>query len=121
MSVEQLTLDDAPLVRRSDPDTSHTAAAAQTPQRRSRGQFLVLTALANHGPLTDFDHAQINGLGQTSAGKRRLELQRQGLVEPTGQRRPSPTGSPAKVWTITSTGMVRYHELLRSAAERGEW
>lgn len=107
MTLTQPTLLDA-LARNSDPDTSHAAAASQTPARRKRGQRLVLAALAEHGPLTDFEHEAINGLQQTSAGKRRLELLRRGLVEYAGARRESPTGSPARVWRITAEGRERH-------------
>lgn len=100
----QLTLDSA-LVRNSDPDTSRDAAAKQTPGRRARGQWLVLDALARRGPLTDFEHEAINGLIQTSAGKRRVELQRKGLVERTEARRATPSGSTAIVWRITRAGL----------------
>lgn len=103
MTPAQLTLDDV-LARATDPETSHAAAARQTPERRRRGQALVLAALATHGPLTDFEHQTINGLQQTSAGKRRLELVRDGLVEATGGTRPSPTGSASKVWQLTDAG-----------------
>lgn len=105
----QLTLEDA-LARTTDPDTSHAAAASQTPARRQRGQRLVLAALAQHGPLTDFEHEAISGLVQQSAGKRRLELQRRGLVEYGQERRDSPNGSPARVWRITEAGYRQHIE-----------
>lgn len=104
--MNQLTFAD---VRPSDPDTSHEAAASQTPERRSRGQWLVLRALAEHGPLTDFQHQAINGLQQTSAGKRRRELQRAGLVEAVPGV--SPSGSRMKVWRLTAEGRQAYLDL----------
>lgn len=97
----QLTITDA-LARTTDPATSHEAAPGSA--RRSAGQRLVLDALAAHGPGTDFDLAEWTGRQQTSMGKRRLELQRAGLVEPTGGRRPSPSGSAALVWRLTAEG-----------------
>jgi hypothetical protein len=110
--VTQLTL---PLHRATDPDTSRTAAASQTPAKLSAGRLLALHTLAEHGPLTDFEHEAISGLVQTSAGKRRLELLRRGLVEYGQERRDSPNGSPARVWRITEAG---YRQHIEWAGER---
>lgn len=88
-------------VRPSDPETSHAAAKATN---RSRGQALALTALAQHGPSTDFELAEHTGLQQTSVGKRRLDLQRLGLVDATDDRRPTPSGALAIVWTLSTAG-----------------
>lgn len=42
------------------------------------------------------------GLQQTSAGKRRLDLLRDGLVKPlVDVRRLSPSGTPAQVWVAS--------------------
>lgn len=88
-----------PLVRATDPDTSH-GAAAQAAKRAPRHREIALRVLREALPdgLSDFELAERTGVPQTSIGKRRLELQRMGLVEPTGERRPSPTGTPAMVW-----------------------
>ena len=55
-------------------------------------------ALANRGPLTDFEIADFTGWQQTSIGKRRGECAKAGLVIDTGKRRASPSGSSAIVW-----------------------
>lgn len=106
MMVTQLTLEphDA---RLSDPPTSH-AAGRRAGKERTKNQERVLAALrANPEGLTDFETAALTGLQQTSAGKRRLELQRAGLVEPVllatpdgpiEKRRQTPSGSTAIVW-----------------------
>jgi hypothetical protein len=103
-----------PTARMFDPDTAKQAGRkAAEPGRLSHNQRYVLDRLAvrhNHHQrgivdddgLTDFEYP---GLQQTSAGKRRLELQRAGLVEDSGRRRPSPSGSPVIVWRITTTGL----------------
>lgn len=103
MTPSQLTLEDA-LARTSDPDTSHAAAAAQTPRKLSAGRLLALRTLAEHGPLTDFELAELTGRAQTSIGCRRKDLVRAGLAADTGQRRASPSGSPAIVWALTIEG-----------------
>lgn len=105
--IDQLSLDDAPRVRRKDPETSRAAAAALTPGRLSSHRWAALVALAQ-GPATDFELAQRTGIQQTSVGKRRLELARLGYVEDTGLRRPSPSGSPAIVWGLTREGYDFY-------------
>lgn len=92
------------LARTSDPATSHAAAAAQTPAKLSAGRLLALRTLAEHGPLTDFELAELTGRAQTSIGCRRKDLVRAGLAADTGQRRLSPSGSPAIVWALTIEG-----------------
>lgn len=88
-----------PLARGTDPGTSH-AAAAHAAKRAPHHRELALRALRAALPegLTDFELAERTGVPQTSIGKRRLELQRMGLVAATDERRPSPTGTPAMVW-----------------------
>jgi hypothetical protein len=97
--------------RVSDPSTSHGAAEENRP-RRSKHRQLVLDALVRAGQhgLTDFELGAIVGLQPTSCGKRRLDLQRDGLVEPTGDRRPSPTGTPALVWRASVEGWRAWWE-----------
>lgn len=97
-----------PGVRHSDPETSHRAWEAQNEVRISHGQLKVLLALRDAGDwgMTDHEHEAVNGLLQDSAGKRRLELKRRGLVdEKTGFKRPSPRGEKAQVWVITTAGL----------------
>ena len=91
-----------PCARRSDPPTAHAAAARVNPTGTRARALLALNAVAEG--LTDFELAARTGVGQTSIGVRRKELQRAGLVEPTEHRRPSPSGTPALVWRITEAG-----------------
>lgn len=85
--------------RVTDPATSHQAAARARHTAEDDRQ-LVLTILREHGPLTDFEIAELAGRQQTSLGVRRGELVKVGLVEYAGITRPSPSGSPARVWRI---------------------
>lgn len=88
--------------RRTDPDTSHDAAGALD---GARDRERALLALAEHGPMTDFELGDAIARQQTSAGKRRHELQAEGLVEPTTMRRETPSGSTARVWQLTAAGL----------------
>lgn len=96
-------MSDLTLFRASDPDTSRDAAQDNAP-RAPRHRDLALRVLRAHPEgLTDFELAELTGIAQTSVGKRRLELLRDGLVENTGKRRPSPSGSAAIVWKAVTT------------------
>lgn len=103
--------------RVDDMDTAR-AAADMTPEALATGQRKVLFALAEAGPggLIDHEHQRLNGLIPTSAGKRRLELRRMGLVESAGRRRPTGTGNAeAEVWCLTRAG----HDTVASMRRRG--
>ena len=114
----QLTIDEAPTARASDPDTSHQAGARAS-LTAGQGRAAALNALAHahlhaahlcpHG-LTDFELAVILDSQQTSCGKRRGELVKLGYVAATEHRRPSPSGSPAIVWMITPAGITAWRE-----------
>jgi len=96
-----------PNARRTDPDTSHAAAARST-TRAGADRDLVLRVLADHpAGLTDFELAAHAGRQQTSLGVRRGELRDSGLVESAGVTRPSPSGSAAQVWRLTAAGWAR--------------
>lgn len=91
-------------------DTTHDAHARQTYSVADAGRRLVLAALADYGPMTDFDLAAriSRHLGrtvkQTSVGKRRGELRDMGLVEDTHRKGRSDTDSPCIVWALTADG-----------------
>jgi hypothetical protein len=98
-----------PGVRTTDPATAHMAWSTVNEHGLSAGQLKVLVALRDAGErgLIDHDHEQINGLEQDSAGKRRGELVKKGLVRARSEcpsRRDSPRGTPAQVWQITHAG-----------------
>jgi DNA-binding MarR family transcriptional regulator len=111
VTAEQLTLDDAPRYRRTDPMTSRLAAREQTPAKLSAGRWLALDTLARHGPLTDHELAEITGRLQTSIGCRRKDLVRQGWCIATEDRRPSPSGVPSTVWQLTADGLRVWGQL----------
>ena len=103
--------------RAADPETSRLAAKAAS-QRLTENQWLILASLAEagHRGLIDHEHEQRTGLEQDSAGKRRKELERLGLTEPTGERRLTPRGSYANVHRATARGIAVYQQHRQGAA-----
>ncbi len=85
------------LVRPTDPDTSH-AAAARASKRGPSQRARIWNALVVAGTATDYELSIATGLLRSSAGKRRQELTDLGLVEATDERRRTDTGSLAVVW-----------------------
>lgn len=108
---EQLSIDDAPRYRRTDPITAKHAARDQTPERLSEGRWLALDALARHGAMTDHELAVVTGRIATSIGRRRTDLVQQGWAIATEDRRPSPSGTPSTVWRLTLDGLAVWNEL----------
>ena len=112
---EQLTLDglsSRPVARRSDPDTSHAAAASV--QRLRASQLAVLHTLAAGGPMTDeqlaFAYAnravleRLPRMSPSGLRTRRAELMQAALVEDSGHRQLLTTGRRAIVWRLTDAG-----------------
>ena len=93
------TLDTLPLFRRSDPETSKAAGrAARETGLVGRHERLILEALAA-GPGTKDEIAGRTGeLSEQQVARRMHGLHRAGLVEPTGETRPSRSGRPERVW-----------------------
>lgn len=91
--------------RTTDPATSHLAGQHRPTRITDRDRALAALQKAGDHGATDHELADRIGRSQTSAGKRRLELQRLGLVEDSGRTRPSPWGSPCIVWRITEDGL----------------
>jgi hypothetical protein len=94
------TLDDGPAhARRSDPATSHDAAASV---RVRQSQRAVLRMFLAYGPMTDTElvvrTAEI--MSASGARTRRSELVDKGFVEDSGPRVKLPTGRLAIVWKV---------------------
>lgn len=101
-----------PVARVSAPDTAHEAAAIATLSAGTlRTECLLALVDAGQKGLTDFELGERVHHQQTSAGKRRLELQRGGLVEATEDRRPAPSGAMSAVWRATGAGRLKANEL----------
>ncbi|NND75988.1 MAG: hypothetical protein HKN44_13380 [Ilumatobacter sp.] len=107
----------SPMHRTGDPDTARLAAAA-TVEHLTDHQWVTLGALAEAGRagLIDHDHEARTGLLQDSAGKRRKELERYGLCEPTDRRRTTPRGSYARVHQITARGLAVWAQRSQNSA-----
>ncbi len=88
------------LARSTDPMTSHKAAqAAQkfAPRQHARIQ----EALEMIGqPAGAHEIAEISGLTQVQVCKRLPEMQRAGLVAPTGEIRPTGWGGSERLWRL---------------------
>jgi hypothetical protein len=105
------------LHRATDPETSRLAAAAVEAALTEK-QWLVLESLVEAGRagLLDHDHEVRNGLLQDTAGKRRVELERLGLCEPTGERRLTPRKSYANAHRATPRGIAVYQQHRKAIA-----
>lgn len=89
--------------RRTDPRTSHEAAASVTHMRES--QHTILSLFEQHGPMED--ELLIKWAGGYAAGRkmsvsgirtRRSELVRLGLVRDSGKRARLPSGRHSIIW-----------------------
>lgn len=95
-----------PRARRSDPETSHRAAAAV--QNLSETKQYILNLLAEQ-PSTDFEiqdrwaDAGLPIISPSGLRTRRAELVEEGLLVDSGQTRLGPTGRAFTVWTTTPT------------------
>lgn len=104
LTVQSSLLGELPhLHRTNDRDTARAAAQRVNLTEGQRKVFLALAGAGSRG-LLDHDHERLNGLIPTSAGKRRLELTQMGLVEDSGHRRATATGTAAIVWVLTDAG-----------------
>jgi hypothetical protein len=104
------------VARRTDPETSHLAAATIYGVKLRRSQEHVLRVLRAKGPMTDEELVNAYGEAiamtsletgpvlQTDSGirTRRRELTDLALVEDSGERRPTHTGNQAIVWRVKS-------------------
>lgn len=85
------------LARRSDPSTSH-AAAARVQEFSGSHRAQVLEALKRYGPLTVDQIATRTKLQSQQVNKRTFEMQRLGLIDVTGEERLSASGRLERVW-----------------------
>lgn len=85
------------LARRSDPSTSH-AAAAKVAEFAGSHRAVIVAALAKHGPMTVDQIAARTKLQSQQINKRLPDLQRDGKAAPTGEERPSASGHMERVW-----------------------
>ena len=87
----------APAARRSDPATSHDAAA-QAGGLAKRHQRVILACLVAHGPGSKDRIASLTNLTGTQVARRTPELERLGCIEITGAKVLSTAGCWERVW-----------------------
>lgn len=92
-------LGDAPRARRSDPVTSHLAAQSAVELQKAHFE-IILTCLKNHGALGKDGIAARTRLDGVAVARRLPELERKGLVVPTGNLVPSTSGRPEREWQL---------------------
>jgi DNA-binding transcriptional ArsR family regulator len=97
--------------RADDPDTAVLAARATVRNLRLAQWAIVRAGSAG---MMDCEHEQVTGSRPDSAGSRRKELERLGLVEDSGKRRQTPRGRHAAVHVATPAGRLAWqHETHR--------
>lgn len=100
-SPQQLdAFDSRHLARKSDPQTSHQAAA-RVHEFAGGHREQILACLKRHGSLTVDEIAKRTRLQSQAINKRLPELERAGLARPTGGTRLSASGRPERVWYAT--------------------
>lgn len=82
---------------RTAPETSRQAAAS-IQQATSQLARRVYHYLLEHGPQTCAQAEQDLQMTHQTCSARFNELMRKGLIQDTGQRRPTPSGRKAAVW-----------------------
>lgn len=100
----QLPLDTTPRARRTDPATSHAAAASLSWDSLSHAHRVIRTLLALEGGKTDeellllWNDRIAERISASGLRTRRSELVHYGYVRDSGQRRPLESGRLAIVW-----------------------
>jgi hypothetical protein len=105
---DHILLNDLPLFRSVDPDTSREGAKDVRPRQGSQ-MALLLGAYANHRILgiTDEEAGQESGLASRPRccyWKRCSDLRNAGLIEDTGDRKEGSSGSLMMISRITAKG-----------------
>ena len=85
--------------RSSDPITSFMAADA-APKFTNKHVITILECLAKHGPLGKDGIAKHTELDGVQISRRLPELQKEGLVLPTGKTVKSNTGNQEREWRL---------------------
>lgn len=111
-----MNLEDLPLFRVDDPDTSAKAARDVKPRQGSQA-FLLLEQYGKHRlGLTDEEAGTFSGLAQRNAGywKRCSDLRRLGFITDSKTRRLGLSGSEMMVCVLTAKG-------IEALKEAGKW
>jgi predicted ArsR family transcriptional regulator len=92
-------LDQAPRARRKDPVTSHLAAQSAAELQKAHFE-IILVCLKKHGALGKDGIAARTRLDGVAVARRLPELERKGLVKPTGRTVPSTSGREEREWAL---------------------
>jgi len=92
----QLELDMSQRARRSDPETSHEAAA-RAKDFTSGHYAAIRLALLEHGPMSIYEIGTKTGLTHVQVARRTAEMNGV-MIERTSDKRPSPSGRGCHVW-----------------------
>lgn len=104
--------------RKTDPETSHEAAASLSAETLTKAQNEVLVVLcrlqgADDARLIDFlSRRRGREVSRSGTETRRGELVRKGLVRDSGRRTRMPSGRRACVWELTAEGEKRAMSLI---------
>lgn len=92
-----LSFDAPPIARRTDPATSHQAAA-QARELAARHHRIIVDCLKAHGPLGKDGIAVRTSITGVAVCRRLTELERAGLARPTGRNVQSTAGRAEREW-----------------------
>jgi len=95
--MNQIAMDFEPMARRTDPVTSHLAAA-QAKEMAAKHHRTILACLEAHGALGKDGIASRTQLTGHAVGKRLCELERMGLICTTGKTVLSTSGRQEREW-----------------------
>jgi hypothetical protein len=87
-----------PRARRSDPETSHTAAKRVAPKAGALRRAVLGALRARSDGMTAPEIAVLIGARDGSISPRMIELERVGLVRRTGAKRRNAGRGPAEIW-----------------------
>lgn len=85
--------------RRSDPSTSHDAAA-EAEQLAASHKRRILACLRRYGPMGKDAIARRCRISGVAVARRTVELQRKGRIAPTGLTVQSDAGRPERQWKV---------------------
>lgn len=92
-----MALFELPLARRTDPVTSHQAAA-KAQELQAQHHQVIVACLTRHGALGKDGIAARTGLTGVAVARRTAELERAGLIQPTGKTVLSTAGRHEREW-----------------------
>ena len=107
-----MKLDDLPLFRATDPDTSAKAADDVRLRQGTQAYKLLEEYILHRQGLTDEEAGVFSGLASRGAGywKRCSDLRRMGFIEDTGVRREGVSGSSMMVCVFTPAGFEAWQD-----------